>query len=60
MQIAITVLELLDPNKVYISIYDKENDTYYNDSVEVFSNDRIENKSDVIKKVMEMLISVLS
>ena len=49
-----------DPNKVYISIYDKENDTYYNDSVEVFSNDRIENKSDVIKKVMEMLISVLS
>ena len=49
-----------NPNKVYISVYDKENDTYYNDSVEVFSSNRIENKNAVIEKVMEILISILS
>lgn len=48
-----------DPNKVYISIYDKEKDIYYNDSVEVFSSDRVENKSIVIERIMENLEKIL-
>lgn len=49
-----------DPNKVYISIYEKETDTYYNDSVEVFSTDRIENKNKVIERIMNNIICILT
>lgn len=48
-----------DPNKVYISIYDKEKDIYYNDTVEVFSGDRVENKSIVTERIMENLEKIL-
>lgn len=48
-----------NPNKVYISIYDRDKNTYYNDTVEVFSNSREENKRIVIKKVIEVLESNL-
>ena len=48
-----------DPNKVYISIYDRDNDTYYNDSLEVFNDNREENKNMVIEKVIEVLERVL-
>ena len=48
-----------DPNKVYISIYEKENDTYYNDSVEVFSTNRIENKNKVIERIMDNTFTIL-
>lgn len=48
-----------DPNKIYISIYNKDIDNYYNDSIEVFSTDRIENKNVVINKVIDMLLKIL-
>ena len=48
-----------DPNKVYISIYNRENDTYTNDSVEVFSTDRIENKNKVIERIMDNILTIL-
>lgn len=48
-----------DSNKVYISIYEKDTDTYVNDSVEVFSTDRIENKNKVIERIMDNIHTVL-
>lgn len=48
-----------NPNKVYISIYDRDRNTYYNDTVEVFSDSREENKKIVIEKVIEVLESNL-
>ena len=48
-----------NPNKVYISIYDCNQDTYYNDTIEVFSQDRRDNKEQVIQKVINMLLSLL-
>ena len=45
--------------KIYISIYDRDKNTYYNDTVEVFSNSREENKRIVIEKVIEVLESNL-
>lgn len=46
-----------DPNKVYISVYDKEKNTYYNDTVRVFSNKRVENKNAVIEKLVDMILN---
>lgn len=48
-----------DPNKVYISIYEKETDSYYNDSIHVFSTSRMENKSQVIETIIDNLIDIL-
>lgn len=48
-----------NPNKIYISIYNKDNNTYYNDTVEVFSIDREENKNTVIEKVIEVLERII-
>lgn len=49
-----------NPNKIYISIYIRETDTYFNDSIEVFSKDRVENKNEVVDKVMGMLLGLLN
>lgn len=49
----------INPNKIYISIYDKDTDTYYDDSVEVFSDSRKENKEIVINFVVEKLLEIL-
>lgn len=49
----------INPNKVYISIYNSDNDTYYDDSVEVFSNNREENKKTVINFIIEKLLEIL-
>ena len=49
-----------NPNKIYISIYRKDNGTYYNDTVEVNSDDRITNKNTVIEKIIEMLFELLN
>jgi len=46
-------------NIVYISIYDKNNDNYYVDTIEVTSDSRIDNKKIVINRVEELLLSVL-
>ncbi len=48
-----------DTNKVYISIYNRDDNTYYDDFVLVYSSDRVENKSIVIEKIMENLEKIL-
>lgn len=48
-----------DPNKIYISIYNKDTNTYTNDTVEVFSTNREENKNVVIEKVIEVLERII-
>ncbi len=44
-----------EDNIVFISIYDKENNKFYNDKIKVTKKSRKENKELVIKKVIEML-----
>ena len=48
-----------DTNKVCISIYNRDDNTYYDDFVLVYSSDRVENKSIVIEKIMENLEKIL-
>lgn len=48
-----------EDNKVYISIYDKEGDKYYNKIVIMNKKTREENKKEVIKAVVEMFNSIL-
>lgn len=48
-----------NPNKIYISIYMKDSDEYFDDSVEVFSIDRVENKNTIVKRVIQMLENIL-
>lgn len=47
-----------DDNKVYISIYDRDNDKYYNETVTAIYEERKDNKELVIDKIVEMLISL--
>jgi len=46
-------------NIVYISIYDRENNKYYNKELEVTKDTREENKGLVIDEVIDMLLSLL-
>ena len=46
-------------NIVFISIYDKDEDKYYNESIEVTKQSRKENKELVIKKIVSMLLNIL-
>lgn len=46
-------------NTVFISIYDKDNNFYINDTVEVSKDSREENKKQVLEKVKEMLEEIL-
>ena len=48
-----------EDNRVYISIYDKEDDKYYNKIVTMNKKTRRENKKDVIEAVIEMFDSIL-
>lgn len=48
-----------EDNVVYISIYDKDNDKYYNDEVVATLSTRKENKELVINKVIEILLNIL-
>ena len=48
-----------EDNRVYISIYDKEGDKYYNKIVIMNKKTREENKKEVIKAVIEMFNSIL-
>ena len=43
-----------DDNEVFISIYDKENDTYINNSLKVVGKDRQENKELVIYRIIDL------
>ena len=46
-------------NIVYVSIYDKDNDKYYNITIEVDKNTREENKYLVVAKVTDILLGVI-
>ena len=48
-----------DDNIVFISIYDKDNDMYYNEKVEATLSTRRDNKELVIDKIIEMLLNVI-
>ncbi len=43
-----------DDNKVFISLYDKDNNKYYEDELVVTKNTRLANKKMVLDKVVEM------
>ena len=47
-------------NVVYVSIYDKDNDKFYNGSIEVTKQSRQENKELVISLIINMLMSVIN
>lgn len=46
-------------NKIYISIYDKNNDKYYNETLTSFNASREKNKSYIIKKIEGMLLNLI-
>ena len=46
-------------NLVYISIYDKNKDTYHNDIVKCKNQSRIKNKELVLNKIIEILKNIL-
>ena len=48
-----------EDNIVYISIYDRDNNKYYNEIVKVTYNSRKENKKLVIDKIIGMLNTIL-
>lgn len=47
-------------NKIYISIYDRDNDRYYNEMVKAIDDLRWANKELIINKIREMLKKILS
>lgn len=46
-------------NKIFISIYDKDNDRYHNEEMTASSVSRSQNKEIIIKEITEMLLSIL-
>ena len=48
-----------EDNVVYITIYDKDNDKYYNYKVEAIKGSRKENKELVIDKIKEELVKII-
>ena len=48
-----------EDNIVHISIYDKDNDKYYNYIVEADKPSRKENKEKVINKIIEELMNII-
>ena len=48
-----------DDDKVFISIYDKDNDKFYHKDVIVDKETRIENKSDVASIVCNLLLEII-
>lgn len=47
-------------NLVYISIYDKDNDKFYNETITVTENERYRNKQEIIDKIILMMENLLS
>ena len=45
--------------KLQLSIYQKKNDTFYNDIVKCINDSRTDNKNLVIDKVVDMLLKLL-
>ena len=49
-----------EDNKIYISIYDKDNDKFYNERIEaIIGLTRRENKNNIIKKIEKMLKKII-
>ena len=48
-----------EDNVVFISVYDKEKDKFYNEKVEATLGSRLENKELVIEKIIAMLKDIL-
>lgn len=48
-----------EDNKIYISIYDKDNNKYYNNIITSSPCSRKENKEIIINKITEILLSIL-
>lgn len=48
-----------EDNVVFISIYDKDNDEFFNDKVEATKSSRSENKELVIEKIVTMLLDII-
>ena len=48
-----------EDNVVYVSIYDKLNDTFYNDTVTVLYSDRCKNKEMVLNSIIKLLEEIL-
>lgn len=48
-----------EDNKIFISIYDKDNDRYHNKEITASSVSRSQNKEIIIKEITEMLLSIL-
>ena len=47
-------------NKIYISIYDKNKDTYYNEELVAINDSREKNKEIIIEKIVKILNEILS
>ena len=45
---------------IYVSIYDKDNDIYYDNVLKTIAKSRIKNKKYIIKEIEKMLLSILS
>jgi len=61
------MLNVIDPknpvdkkNKVYISIYDREQKNFYQSEVEVHEFVRYRNKNTVLKEVVRLFLEILS
>ena len=48
-----------DNDVVYLSIYDKDSDKYYNEEIKLLFDTRIENKIQIINVFIEKMISIL-
>lgn len=48
-----------EDNRVFISVYDKENNKFYNEKVEATLGSRKDNKELVINKIIEMMKDIL-
>ncbi len=46
-------------DKIYISIYDKDNDKYYNKTIKALNDSRENNKTNIINTIIEMLKDIL-
>ena len=49
-----------EDDKIYISIYDKNNDTFYNRTIKAIDGTREENKAFILKNVIELLKEILA
>ncbi|MBE6159568.1 MAG: CinA family protein [Lactobacillales bacterium] len=48
-----------EDNKIYISIYDKDNNKYYNETLIAINSSRSDNKEVIINKIVEMLKDII-